>query len=240
LEGKFRSLHDRVGEWCRDLFRHQKMTDSLRMQAKRQLNLKGRCSETLDGIRDHILIQSLLWSHIEDNILASWYPGSTKIATAGERIDAALQSDGTPDMQEKVEYWRQYTATLLYQSQKVRNSWPEMANKAAVVFLAEVEGYMKDIDKSYSRDLLEELVEILEEAIALSARLKCLKVSSDSDISPGDSFDASCMTEAINAEEDEYYEGNYVVSCVLSRGYAKLSGQCIKWLCKTRVLVRKG
>jgi hypothetical protein len=144
---------------------------------------------------------------------------------------------------EKTDYWRAYTASLLFQHPDTQKKIGSSAEFVSQDLLDNVLVKLQSGEVKLHPESFGHLVKIFESAIILAAELKCQRAcyEIESGIVPGVRYDKSRMRDVGGEADDEDDESSWIVTCVLSKGWIKRpfhgSSDGPVRICKARVLV---
>ncbi|KAF8544619.1 hypothetical protein BDD12DRAFT_814954 [Trichophaea hybrida] len=240
FKDNLRGLHDKVGDWCRKAFKRKgqirglEEIDDLRIRAF----LATRVCDTRDMSVGN-LIETVSWGYIEKSILSAWFPAmsSENLHHVSALEDDIRVGDGTSSSLEKAEFWRAYTASLLFQNRQYEANLKDVSPQSADLY--EIFGKVLRDSPSISRNYTILLQEILRSVMLLAARLRCQRgvYEVDESAQVGDRYNDETMIEIKNPD----IEDHATVSCIISRGLVKRSykgaTEVLELICKARVLV---
>jgi hypothetical protein len=152
----------------------------------------------------------------------------------GNADSGSLDNSST---KEKCEYWRSYTASLLFQNPQLQESFDTVSN----LLTEDLQSSLSALLSEPSR--LPALKDILHSTVMIYVSLKCQRdvYEIEDDVKPGIDFDESRMDDIEFTQLDSQERG--VVTCVLAKGWVRRSYRGSKdvvgRVCNARVTIRK-
>ncbi|KAF8534218.1 hypothetical protein BDD12DRAFT_896654 [Trichophaea hybrida] len=136
FELQFRKLHDNMNEWRRKTFktyrggvrRFQEIVDVATSDGSPTLRdiLSARILEGF-AMRVGDFMEAILWGFLEHKILCAWFPGiDTQLHHSAAWIQDIMRTADTSDPSTKAEFWRAYSASLLFQASEVQKAFQDV------------------------------------------------------------------------------------------------------------------
>jgi hypothetical protein len=202
------------------------------------------------------LMELVAWAFMEKYIFSTWFPGLPEnVANQMTELQSWVRPGGMPLLftgprgmnltiadnnktPEKAEYWRAYTKSLLFQNPSARECIQDVLPLST--HLLDHLLWVQVGENKPVNEYMEAVQKSLVNARILAAELGCQRgvYEIDDDISIGDKYDDSRMTDAMfTAEVGE----RVIVYCILSKGWVKRAYMGAKKIdvriCKARVIV---
>ncbi|KAF8538628.1 hypothetical protein BDD12DRAFT_884744 [Trichophaea hybrida] len=189
-------------------------------------------------------IETVTWIVLEDWVLSCWFPG---LKERDQEFCVSLHdgvSEGdTSSTLERAEYWRAYTASLLFQNTKVQKILQDVQKESddLLHILSNVQTTPSDLLPEYISDFQR----ILRNLRTLGAQLRCQRAvyEIDHSVTPGQPYDETRMdgVQVAELENVDHRKERAYVTCVLSNGIVKKKLEGLEKvetrICKARVLV---
>lgn len=149
---------------------------------------------------------------------------------------------GSTTANEKAEYWRAYTASLLFQNPDTKEDLLKSAETLAKEVCRQLSRVIPPGTPELGEDYKKRLREISNTVTLFAAEMRCQRgyYEIEGEIRPGDLFDEKRMEDIGGIADDEDC-GPFYVTCILSRGWVRRPHRGSKEeqnrICKARVLV---
>ena len=143
----------------------------------------------------------------------------------------------TTSTKESAEYWRAYTASLIFQNLELKGVFEERAKDLSRKFMARIPVNSAPMER-YTMTLFE----IVHSAIIMSTQMSCQRsiYEIDNSVQLGAPYHSSKMINQDFTDENEEYGDNTRVRCILSNGWVRRdhrSSETRMQVCKARVFI---
>jgi len=238
FEDNFRNLQDKVGDWSRKISKHKgegHPTAAIDLTSVHRL--PARVND-INRLKLAKLIETAAWDFLEDAVFSRWLPGFDE--DAQEHLNGilhAVQLGDATSTRERAEYWRAYTASLLFQNFEIKRMFEARAKDLSNKFMASILVNAAPMER-YTMALFE----IVHSAIVVGAQMRCQRgiYEIDNAVQLGVPYDSSKMINQDFTDENEEYGDNSRVWCILSNGWVKRdhrSSESRMQVCKARVFI---
>ncbi|KAF8533411.1 hypothetical protein BDD12DRAFT_491919 [Trichophaea hybrida] len=244
FEDKFRALHGKVGYWCRQTFRGKGHFRGLEESDDSDLKI---FISTRIGDKNVLSIgkvmEMIIWGYVEKRVLSVWFPAvEPEYLQHMAILDKDIRVGDTSGTSERAEFWRAYTASLLYQNLEVKELLKDVDTITSDlrVLFSKVQADLSSTVESHMNNLRE----YLHSAMDLAAQLRCQRgvYEVDDSVQLGDPYDDGRMIDLDNPDLKDSEDADHAfVSGIMSKGVVrkKFAGakEVQEQICKARVLV---
>ncbi|KAF8245039.1 hypothetical protein K440DRAFT_423899 [Wilcoxina mikolae CBS 423.85] len=187
-------------------------------------------------------MEMIIWGYAENRILSDWFPAMTPERLKHMAIlDEEIRGGDTSGTTERAEFWRVYTASLLYQNPQVQARLKDVNTLSSN--LCKLFSTVQADPSSITALQTNSFHDCLHSVLDLAAQLRCQRgvYEVDESVQLKDRYDDERMVDIDNPDrKDSEDVDRAFVSGIVSKGVVRSSvssNEAQEMICKARVLV---